>query len=176
MNIQPIGKNKILVELSNSDMKELDITYNQLDYSKIETRRVIWTILQRIRDTTGKDVDPTGNLLIEAVADSEGGCVLCFTVKEKRNSSQQLHLSKVTDSVIYEFQNENALLDSIFAIQKSCHSFGKIYKHKSSFRLILDIQPCCDERKILDEYGKILSKNDLTEAFTKEHWLYVGEI
>ncbi len=176
MNIQPIGKNKILVELSHADMKELDITYNQLDYSKIETRRVIWTILQRIRDTTGKDVDPTGNLLIEAVADSEGGCVLCFTVKEKRSSTQQLHLSKVTDSVIYEFKNENALLDSIVTIQKNSRSLGKIYKNKSGFRLILGVQPSPADKKILEEYGKILPKNDLTEAFTKEHWAFVGEV
>ncbi len=177
MNIQPIGKNKVLVELSYEDMCELDITYDEMDYSQIETRRVIWTILQRIRQNTGTDIDPTGSLLIEAVADSAGGCVLCFTVREKKSLNEPLRLSKVSDSVIYEFQNENALLDMLFTLKKkSGIQSGKIYENKNRFRLLLKVRPCVQERQILDEYGKCMSKNSLTQAFTEEHWTFAGEI
>ena len=45
MDIQPISNNKFIVGLTCDEMKDLDITYDDMDYSNIETRRVIWTIL-----------------------------------------------------------------------------------------------------------------------------------
>ena len=45
MDIQPISNNKFIVGLTCDEMKDLDITYEDMDYSNIETRRVIWTIL-----------------------------------------------------------------------------------------------------------------------------------
>ena len=82
MNIHKADANKFIVELSPFDMNELDITYEEMDYSDIETRRVIWTILEKVRESTGCDVDPSGRLVIEAAADADGGCILCFTVPE----------------------------------------------------------------------------------------------
>ena len=69
MDIQPISSNKFLVGLSRDDMIDLDITYDDMDYSNIETRRVIWTILDTVRRDTGRDVDPSGSLMIEAAPD-----------------------------------------------------------------------------------------------------------
>jgi hypothetical protein len=45
LKIEAISDEKILVALSDKDMDELQITYDEMDYSNIETRRVIWTIL-----------------------------------------------------------------------------------------------------------------------------------
>jgi hypothetical protein len=73
VNIQPIGANKFIVMLSREDLSQLDITYDTMDYANIETRRVIWTILDRVRASTGRDIDPSGNLVIEAAPDSSGG-------------------------------------------------------------------------------------------------------
>ena len=67
MDIQPISSNKFIVGLTLDDMIELDITYDEMDYSNIETRRVIWTILDTVRKDTGRDVDPSGNLMIEEI-------------------------------------------------------------------------------------------------------------
>ena len=37
------------VELTGDDMRKLDITYEELDYANIETRRVLWTLLDEAR-------------------------------------------------------------------------------------------------------------------------------
>ena len=65
MKIESNGEEKITVTLSNIDMADLDITYDEMDYSNIETRRVIWTILDKAQKTLGKAVDTDGKLLIE---------------------------------------------------------------------------------------------------------------
>ena len=77
-------ENKIVIELTNADMTELDITYEEMDYGNIETRRVIWTVLDRARHALSRDIDPSGKMLIETVPAPDGGCVLYITVLQVR--------------------------------------------------------------------------------------------
>ena len=81
MRIEAITRRKIVVELSPEDMTTLDITYEALDYASVETRRVIWVILDRVRESTGCDIDPSGQLLIDAMPRPTGGCILFFTIR-----------------------------------------------------------------------------------------------
>ncbi len=80
MKIELQNEDKIVVELSSHDLKTLDITYEDMDYANIETRRVIWTLLDEARRVLGKDISTTERMLIEALPSEDGGCVLYFTV------------------------------------------------------------------------------------------------
>ena len=180
MNIHSTGKNKIIVELSKEDMNELDITYEEMDYSRIETRRVIWTILEKVRVVTGKDIDPTSNLLIEATADSGGGCVLSFTVNEKQRLNEcrrNLRLTKNDDSVIYEFDGADALLDMIKNVGgENITKPNRLFRNKNKYRLVLDKLPCADDKKIIEEFADCVGRDDFSLAFTLEHWDSAGQI
>ena len=44
MKISSDNSKNIIIELSPSDLEGLDITFDDMDYSNIETRRVIWTL------------------------------------------------------------------------------------------------------------------------------------
>ena len=83
MKIEAPEENKIVVRLTADDMTKLHITYEEMDYANIETRRVIWTLLDEARRELGRDIDPSGRMLIEALPAREGGCVLQFTVLEQ---------------------------------------------------------------------------------------------
>ncbi len=180
MNIHSTGKNKFVVELTRKDMQELDITYEEMDYSKIETRRVIWTILQKVRDSLGRDVDPSGNMLIEVAADTYGGCILSFTISEKRRGSEQrqpLRLTKAADNLIYEFDNQNDLLDAMALIKIfELKGISRLFKKGEKFRLVLSQLPCAECRKALEEFSHPLGKDVLTLSFTLEHWQPVGSV
>ena len=76
MKIQAPTENRITIELSARDMDALNITYEQMDYSNIETRRVVWTLLDRAGHELKRDIDPSGRMIIEAVPAGRGGCVL----------------------------------------------------------------------------------------------------
>ncbi|MDD6021053.1 MAG: adaptor protein MecA [Acutalibacteraceae bacterium] len=83
MNISAPKENYIFIELTNEDMKQLNITYADMDYSNIETRRVIWTLLDEARHSLGKDFELSDDLRIEALPSADGGCLLFFTITQK---------------------------------------------------------------------------------------------
>lgn len=78
MKIEAPEENKIVVRLTADDMTKLHITYEEMDYANIETRRVIWTLLDEARRELGRDIDPSGRMLIEALPAREGGA--CFNL------------------------------------------------------------------------------------------------
>lgn len=168
MDIQHIGSNKFLVGLSRSDMEQLDITYDSMDYSNIETRRVIWTILDRVRQSTGKDVDPSGNLMIEAAPDSYGGCFLMFTVPSSKKSIGTV-ISKTNGTQIFEFENADNYLDllSSLGIEKLG---GRLFTCRGKYRAELPTEKAASIQRLLNEYARFVGKDIFTSAETHEHW------
>lgn len=180
MTFHPISKNKIIAELSKDDMKDLDITYEQMDYSNIETRRVIWTVLEKIREVSGRDIDPSCNLLIEAVAGQDGGCVLCFTVPEKKRTIYSANppvLTKNTSGIVFEFENINSLLDMIKTVGRENLSSGNmIFKRNDRYRILLNRVPSSEYQRKIEEFGKFIGQNPAVSAHTAEHWEPAGKI
>lgn len=180
MNIHLINKNKFIAELSQEDMDELDITYEEMDYSNIETRRVIWTVIDKIRETSGLDIDPSGNLLIEAVADSEGGCVLCFTIPDRRRGLPSVKapvLKKNKGAVVFEFDNMDSLLDMMKNLNnKNFSGRCKIFRLNEKVRIIMSTLPSQNEKKTIEEYGRFVGQDDFLSAYTAEHWNSAGHI
>lgn len=179
MNFLPIGKNKIIAELSKEDMKALDITYEEMDYANIETRRVIRTVIDNIRRYAGRDIDPSCNLLIEAVANADGGCVLCFTVTENRRAPVPVQpvLTKNNSSVIYEFEDLNALLDMLKAVGRSrLPKENLLYRKQGRYRLVMRRIPAPNMRRAIEEYGKCVGQDGLLTAQTEEHWESAGSL
>ena len=99
MKINSPAEDKIIVDLTRQDMLELDITYEAMDYSTIETRRVIWTVLGEAGKFLGRELDPSRRMIIEASQKPEGGCTLCFTIldERKKSVSQKHTLKKQTN-------------------------------------------------------------------------------
>ncbi len=168
MDIQPIGNNKFIVTLNPCDLNALDITYDSMDYSNIETRRVIWTILDLVRRSTGTDIDPSGNLLIEAAPDKSGGCVLMFTVPVSHLSIGTV-ISKGNLSEIFEFENADDLLD-VFSATGLNSTSGRIFTDGNKFRAEFPPERIALCKKALEEFGKFVGKDKITAAATHEHW------
>ena len=137
-----------------------------MDYSDIETRRVIWTILDRVRSYTGKDIDPSGNLIIEASSDNCGGCVLTFTVPFSRSDIGTV-ISKTNPTQIFEFENINDLLDVLTAVGIT---EGKIFTDGKKFRAEFPTRTSTLCRRMIEEFGRFVGCDSITAARTHEHW------
>ena len=113
MNIQANGEEKISVTLTKNDMTDFDITYDELDYSNIETRRVIWTILDEAKKVLGKSVNVDNRLLIRASPADDGGCLLEFTQLPELcdTKKKRLIMKKDSEPVLFTAFDENAFLD-----------------------------------------------------------------
>lgn len=168
MDIQHIGTNKFIVGLSRTDMEQFDITYDEMDYSNVETKRVIWTILDAVRRKTGKDVDPSGNLMIEAAPDNSGGCLLMFTVPASRKNTGTV-VSKNNGTQIFEFENTDTFLDALSAMKcKPCD--GRFFTDGRKFRIEFSNEKSNAFQNVLREYSRFVGKDTITIVTTHEHW------
>lgn len=171
MNIEAIENNRIIVDLSLKDMTELDITFEDMDYSNIETRRVIHIILDKARDTLHKDIDPTSRLIVEAIPKLSGGCLLFFTIMDSASTQRLLQIKKESRLLTYEFESIDNLFDLASVLNGNFPFDSQLYSDGKKYRLI--IQPSIgfsDIKQLISEYGALISKKELSVAHIKEHW------
>jgi|GEM_PF-96086 len=188
MRIEAITKRKIVVELSADDLDALDITYDALDYASVETRRVIWVILDRVRESTGCDIDPSGQLLIDAMPRPAGGCILFFTIRGGCAEpcvcgSPERVLRKQEQLVIaFEFDEINALLDCAAVYHRTQHndclaSYCELYsranspREKNRYRLLVcPAQEISAVKQFFQEYARCCGEDTFAVEHTREHW------
>lgn len=173
MLIRSAAETRLLVELTAQDLRELDITYEALDYATIETRRVIWTVLDRAGKQLDRTLDPSRRMLIEAAPAPAGGCTLTFTFLNGRYSAgRQTQLRKQSRDAICEFGSAEALLGALaqLAAQEDPPQ-SSLYARDGRYRLLLSapagVGGAC---RRIREYCCAESTEPLLRAFTKEHW------
>ncbi len=171
MNIEAIENNQIIVDLSSKDMTELDITFEDMDYSNIETRRVIHIILDKARDALHKDIDPTSRLIVEAIPKLSGGCLLFFTIMDPASTQKLLQIKKENRELTYEFENIDCLFDLANALNNKIPFSSQLYSLDKKYRLV--VQPTfgfSEVKQLLSQYSFAVGENELFAAHTKEHW------
>lgn len=108
MKISAPKENYVFIELTSEDMKKLNITYDEMDYSNVETRRIIATVLDEARSALGNRFEISREVKIEALPSIDGGCLLFFSVSRK-----PLHYKVKSRSarVAYRFDNIDDVFD-----------------------------------------------------------------
>lgn len=174
MKINSPAEDRIIVELSEKDLLELNITYEEMDYSTTETRRVIWTVLDEAGKTLGKEFDPSRRMIIEASPRRGGGCTLSFTMLDSRKnfSLQKQFLKKQEKNILCEFENADMLIKASEYIGiPGLVSESSLYEQNGKYRLLLagneDIPKI---KQGCSEFGTVLNCSELVCCFTKEHW------
>ena len=167
MKIKAQTDNRISIELTKNDMEQLGITYDELDYSNIETRRVLWTLLDEAGHSLGKSISLADKMMIEAVPDSAGGCVLYFTVIDKKAAAGEVIQPRTVC--------QSSIIDNISALARvlhkgGCVSHSELYSNGKAYRLVIFSRNTYTEkiRSIASEYTEILS--NCASAATDEHW------
>ncbi len=178
MKINSPAENKIIVDLNEQDMLELDITYEEMDYSTIETRRVIWTVLDAAGKVLGKTLDPSRRMIIEAVPRSEGGCTLLFTILEncKNGLKQKSTLRKQVERLICEFCDLDSLFSAVSKLENAeiCTE-SSLYENNGNYRLIISSPfDTARLRRYFSEFCNVSVCEKLVYEFTKEHWQIIA--
>ncbi len=175
MKIEMLNDESIIVELSDDDMKNLNITYEEMDYSKVETKRVIWTILSRAGRTLGREINISGKLLVEAMRRESGGCVLFFSAQheEKRTRKSRRYLVKKSDYIICQFENAHQLMSCAVRLESAgLFSESCLYTDSGKYRLLVRPQTSGTGllKSCLSEFGCVCGEGAVLAAHTAEHW------
>jgi len=178
MRVEVLADDAIVVELTADDMKNLNITYEEMDYSKVETKRVIWTVLSRAGKTIGREINTSGRLLVEAMQRETGGCLLFFSVEHGSANRNRKYLLKKSDYIACDFENADVLFCCAQRLSFSeLIVESKLYRLGSRYRLLVRsrttgtglLKPC------LSEFGKIVGEGAGFAAHTAEHWHCIAE-
>lgn len=179
MKIESPNNSKIIVELSDEDMVKLDITYDELDYSNIDTRRVIWTILAKVRKRLGRDIDPSGKMTIETLPSKSGGCMIFFTVpQEDARQRRTLPMRIYKENFVYEFENSDDVIDFYKSMRNTDEaqlmSAELYHDEKGRYRMIFNRLPDLPSVKNrLSEFASFCGEGVIQAQFTREHWVKV---
>lgn len=164
MEIKAHGEEKISVTLTKTDMTDFDITYDELDYSNIETRRVIWTILDEAKKVLGKAINIDNRLLIRVSPADDGGCFLEFTQLPELcdTKKKRLIMKKESEPILFTAFDENSFIDCVKLLHNSINSFAKnfeLFLHNGEYCAVICPKPATTESIIflLCEFGDTIT-------------------
>ena len=181
MELTPIGKEKLEITLTQKDMERFRLTAERLDYKNTETRRAVWTILDKAKRQTGFDA-ADGQIRIDALPGKSGGCVIFITKTEKEMSSakDKKRASEKVQTTVYRFYClEHLLAASRFLRERAYCGESSAYAEKNGgYCLVLSEKErrphAVFEALFISEFGKKLS-SEHTHAYIKEHGTCICE-
>lgn len=161
------------VLLSAGEMEHYGITYEEMDYSDAETRRMLWALVSDIKRLSGFTVTLSGRLLIEVIKEKSGSIRICFSQLDDKSSdpsSLKQLIKNEAQPVIAEFTDiENAIAFS-FSAEGNRHD--GLYEKDGRYRVMLFPD---DENKektelLACEFGIISENPRLEKALCLEKW------
>ncbi len=173
IKIQAEGEEKISVTLTKTDLNDFDITYDELDYDNIETRRVIWTILDEAKRVLGKPVSLDNRLLIQVSPHEDGGCFLQFTRLPEctDHKKKRLIMKKEAEPILFCSSDINAFQDTVKIINGLTANVKSIefYKYEKLYCTVIVPKIGFSDKFmfILSEFGdcSVASKKDLAQIY-----------
>ncbi len=165
---------RLKIELDADDLRELNVTYDELDYNTDKTRRIIRELLSRIgaEDDFGPN---SGKILIEVFESKAGGCVLYFTAVKNSPASHRRRFKHLY--AVWQLRSADDLFGAVDELKKLTPS-KKISLHLLDGKYRLTLANISDKEELLlsefaekvggiaaaihtAEHGKLLSENAL---------------
>ena len=172
---EKIDEQTIKIVLSLKDMSDYDLTYEQMDYNDLATRKAILKIIQKIQGKTGVSVE-SSKLFIETFPNTDGGCIMYINLL---NPSEELGFPQkerqsFDTPLIFEINNIDLVVAAakrLFKKQNHLIINSSLYLLGQKYHLLI-YSYCRMEKRILrmtEEYGSYLGKGAILAAVTKEH-------
>ncbi len=151
MNIFFESPQRLKIELDGTDLKELGITYDELDYSTARTRNILRELLERIG--AQRDFDLSNHrMIIEILPSKDDGCIIFFTTVQ---SSIARKMRAKGESPVWEFKDADDLMDAVEKLKKhGCDKKISLYLLCGKYRLITTDKVDGVINLILNEYGQ----------------------
>lgn len=181
MILEKIDETRLLIALSDEDMKSLDISFKELDWTDDYSRKVIKKLLHRAKNETGFSTDEN-KLMIEAIPQLNGCFVLVTLLAQKSHDNIPRKFYKIKNNsrpFIFSFKNSENLICAVERLYNLQNKFieNKIIKYKNQYFFILYLNGFISSRllAILSEYGVLIGKDLVTAAKINERGKIIAE-
>ncbi len=177
MNVLVLNEYRIGLTLSHKELDYYGITYEELDYSNIETRKFLWKITEDIRKNCGYNISLSGKMLIEVMRDREEAIKIYLTFLS-RKSSDDYSLKQLIKNdikpVTAEFFCFEDMLEAAVCLKGDIKS--SLFERNGKYRLVLMPEEKDRESVIfsLCEFSQLLSDCPVEKASSEEHWTLIA--
>ncbi|MEG0570484.1 MAG: adaptor protein MecA [Oscillospiraceae bacterium] len=176
MQIELIDENTVKVIISKSDMSDFKITYEEMDYKNVQTKKIISKAIEKIKSETALDIT-SSKLFVEAFPYIDGGCILYMNVIELKSQTigtKKRYRTSFDTPIIYTFDNIDKVVNvSKRLIENYNHVILKssLFFCKKKYYLLLYTYFKMDDKigSALKEYGSFFGKGAIPSAIVKEH-------
>lgn len=175
MNVTVRNEYRVEAVLTSDELKEYGITYEEIDYKNIETRRVLWTVLDKIRQRYGVNVSLAGKLLIEVIRESGNSVRLCFSSLPPHGSDEKSVKQLVKTEnlpLLAEFVCFEDVLSALMSTEEMETEASVLYEKDGKYRMLFycnaDIKAVL--YAILCEFSYVADASVAERARCEEHW------
>ncbi len=172
MLIEIISSNTIKVVLDEYDMAIYDISFDQLDRSSPETKRLLIDLIENINEEKNIDLSDE-RIFVEAFPKDDGGCLLYLSmlgtnikVTPEKTSLYSSIICTVTDYAALQ-----AICCNIFTMYSHITHNSELYFNDGSYYIILHTFKRADKkmRTFLSEYCEITGTGETDCSYIREY-------
>ena len=157
---------RLKIELDGADMKDLDVTYDELDYNSDKTRQVMDELLTRIGAEHNFDTG-SSRLLIEVFPSDNGGCVIYFT-SVRRGTAVARHKSRKSAPSVWELRSADDLLRAVAGLKGAgVLKPIRLYRLENRYRISVPFESKREEL-LLSEFATRINGSGAL-LYTDEH-------
>lgn len=172
MHIEPLDRKTIKIVLSQNDMREMSVTYEQMDYNRPETKTMVLHLLEEVRKKTKLDFT-AGKLFIEAFPSRDGGCILYLNLLREKLQNTTTE-KEFMAPILFTLPNVKQLRQTCKKLFLHYHhliSKSSLYFWEEKYVLILYSYYKLDKKMIalIKEHGIFFGKGEIKYCFIKEH-------
>ena len=176
MTFQLISPSKIKIQLSQQDLKNMDISFQTLSCESRQTKSFLLLLLAQAKSLAGFDASG-GRLLVEVYEEeaAQEALVVYFTIVSKTPKRLKSKPSRSPcEAMVCAFETLDHVIDACVKLfPVCCHRIYKsvLYRYQSRYYLVV-YKLCADDtyiRAFLNEYGSFPLNQTAMLPFLEEH-------
>lgn len=172
MLIEIISSNTIKVILDQFDMSAYDISFDELDRSSPETKKLLIDLIENINEE--KNINLTDErIFVEAFPKDDGGCLLYLSMlgNNIKSTTDKNSLYSSVVCLVKSHETLQALASQLFTQYSHITHNSELYYSDGDYHLILHTFKRADKkmRNFLDEYCEIVGTNETDCSYIREY-------
>ena len=178
MNLLIRSNYRAEIILSSAELDSYGITYEEIDYGNIQTRRLLWLLRQEVQKKYNYSIRLSGRVLIEVMKDTEGGIRICFSSLSSDSddvSSLKQLIKSSSSPVIAEFSDIEEMLQAVSLLDGKLKS--SLYEKNGKYRMLFSLPEEARQELIfcLCEFSEIFEDSPKKTAESRELWNILAE-
>lgn len=173
MNVLAENEYRIGLTLSYKELADYGVTYEQLDYSDIGTRRFLWAVTEDIRKNCGYNVSLSGRILIEVMKQGDDRVKIYLTRLSEKNSDDY-SLKQLIRNDRFCITAQFSCFEKMLQAASCCETDAQstLFEKDGKYRLTFYPDEKSREKLIsfLCEFSDALSESPVEEARCNEMW------